>query len=72
MALGRLIAVVKHRSVDGCEGRWLGGAVIWDALKAAAEADPETMRLIIESAGIVVGPPNLSVCYDERGALCQF
>lgn len=43
------------------------GAVIWDALKGAAEADPETRRLIVESAGIVVGPPDLTVCYDERG-----
>mmetsp|Transcript_13517 Transcript_13517/g.40874 ORF Transcript_13517/g.40874 Transcript_13517/m.40874 type:complete len:129 (-) Transcript_13517:536-922(-) len=45
-----------------------GDRVIWDALKGAAEADPETRRLIVESAGIVVGPPDLTVCYDERGA----
>lgn len=42
-------------------------AVIWDALKAASKSDAETAKLITESAGIIVGPPNLTVCYDERG-----
>ena len=46
-------------------------AVIWDALKAAVESDLETAKLIIDSAGIVVGPPDLTVCYDERGALAD-
>jgi hypothetical protein len=43
-------------------------AVIWDALKATCEApDPETARLIVDSAGIIVGKPDMTVCYDERG-----
>jgi len=28
--------------------------VIWDALKAACEADQDTAKIIIESAGIIV------------------
>lgn len=43
-------------------------AVIWDALKAACEAeDDATARLIIETAGIIVAAPDMSICYDERG-----
>ena len=43
--------------------------MIWDALKATCEApDPETARLIIESAGIIIGKSDMTVCYDERGA----
>lgn len=45
----------------------VGLAVIWDALKGAAESDPQTAKVIFDSAGIVVGPPDLTVCYDERG-----
>eukprot|EP01026_Neomeris_dumetosa_P073093 TRINITY_DN74826_c0_g1_i11.p6 TRINITY_DN74826_c0_g1~~TRINITY_DN74826_c0_g1_i11.p6 ORF type:complete len:131 (-),score=17.41 TRINITY_DN74826_c0_g1_i11:988-1380(-) len=46
-----------------------GSREIWDALKAASEAtDIETTRLIIEAAGIIVTSPDLSVCYDEKGA----
>lgn len=45
-----------------------GDRVIWDALKGAAESDPQTAKVIFDSAGIVVGPPDLTVCYDERGA----
>ena len=41
---------------------------IWDALKAAAGADLGTARLLIESAGIIVARPDMTVCYDERGA----
>ncbi len=43
-------------------------AVIWDALKAACEADFETAKIIIESAGIIVAAPDMTVMYDERGA----
>jgi len=43
--------------------------VIWDALKGTCEApDPETARLIIESAGVIVGKADGTVFYDERGA----
>ncbi|KAG2485045.1 hypothetical protein HYH03_016144 [Edaphochlamys debaryana] len=45
-----------------------GDRVIWDALKAAIEAEHETSKLIIESAGIIVAVPDMTVCYDERGA----
>ncbi|PNW75735.1 hypothetical protein CHLRE_12g538950v5 [Chlamydomonas reinhardtii] len=45
-----------------------GDRVIWDALKAACEADQETCKLIIESAGIIVAAPDMTICYDERGA----
>lgn len=45
-----------------------GDRVIWDALKAACEADLETAQLILESAGIIVAAADMSQCYDERGA----
>ncbi|KXZ42686.1 hypothetical protein GPECTOR_124g486 [Gonium pectorale] len=44
-----------------------GDRNIWDALKAACEADPDTCKLLIESAGIIVAAPDMTVCYDERG-----
>lgn len=40
---------------------------IWDALKAVTEADNSMKRVIIESAGIIVGSDDLTVCYDEKG-----
>lgn len=43
-------------------------AVVWDALRAAAEADLATARLIVSSAGIVVSSPDLTLCYDVKGA----
>ena len=43
-------------------------AVIWDALKAACEADHVTAKAIIESAGIIVRKADMTVCYDELGA----
>lgn len=42
--------------------------MIWDALRAACEADAETARAIIESAGVAVAAPDMTVLYDERGA----
>lgn len=42
-------------------------AVIWDALKAACEADLETARTILDSAGVIVAAADMSICYDERG-----
>lgn len=45
-----------------------GNKVIWDALKAAVEADLPTACLIVESAGIIVAEEDMSVCYDERGS----
>lgn len=40
---------------------------IWDALRAAAEADITLAQLIVDSAGIIVQSEDLSTCYDERG-----
>ncbi|XP_051152288.1 uncharacterized protein LOC127266168 isoform X2 [Andrographis paniculata] len=45
-----------------------GRKEIWDALRAAAEADLTLGRAIIESAGIIVHNPDLTLCFDERGA----
>lgn len=41
--------------------------VIWDALKAACEADLQTAVLIVETAGVIVSVPDMSTCFDERG-----
>lgn len=40
---------------------------IWDALRAAAEADINLAQAIVDSAGIIVHNADLTVCYDERG-----
>lgn len=42
-------------------------SVIWQALKAAAEADLQTAKVILDSAGVVVTADDMTVCYDERG-----
>jgi Ubiquitin-binding domain len=42
---------------------------IWDALKAATEADLSLAQAIIDSAGIIVSNPDLSICYDALGIL---
>lgn len=44
-------------------------AEIWDALKAAAEADLNMAQAIVDSAGIIVQNTDLTLCYDERGPL---
>ncbi|CAI7921337.1 unnamed protein product [Closterium sp. NIES-53] len=45
-----------------------GQREIWDALKAATEGDRDMAQVILELAGVVVDVPDMSVCYDERGA----
>ncbi|KAL2524279.1 Ubiquitin domain-containing protein [Abeliophyllum distichum] len=45
-----------------------GRKEIWDALRAAAEADLTLAQAIVESAGVIVQNPDLTVSYDERGA----
>ena len=40
---------------------------IWDALRAAAEADLTLAQVIVDSAGVIVQSSDLTVCYDERG-----
>jgi hypothetical protein len=47
-----------------------GSKVIWDAIKAAAEADLPTACLILESAGVIIAEEDMRVCYDERG--CRY
>ncbi|KAK2982040.1 hypothetical protein RJ640_017391 [Escallonia rubra] len=45
-----------------------GREEIWDALRAAAEADLSLAQAIVDSAGVIVQTPDLTICYDERGA----
>ncbi|CAN4091902.1 unnamed protein product [Withania somnifera] len=45
-----------------------GRKEIWDALQAAAQSDISLAQAIVDSAGIIVQAPDLTVCYDERGA----
>ena len=40
---------------------------IWDALRAAAEADLTLAQAIVDSAGVILQSADLTVCYDERG-----
>ncbi|KAK4347273.1 hypothetical protein RND71_033612 [Anisodus tanguticus] len=45
-----------------------GRKEIWDALRAAAEADVSLAQAIVDSAEIIVQAPDLTICYDERDA----
>ncbi|KAM7252054.1 hypothetical protein ACFE04_023937 [Oxalis oulophora] len=45
-----------------------GTKEIWDALRAAAEADLTLAQAIVDSAGVIVQSADLMICYDERGA----
>nr|XP_048321445.1 ubiquitin domain-containing protein 1-like isoform X5 [Ziziphus jujuba var. spinosa] len=45
-----------------------GQKEIWDALRAAAEADIKFGQTIVDSAGVIVQGADLTICYDERGA----
>uniref|UniRef100_A0A5B6YQC7 Putative ubiquitin domain-containing protein 1 n=1 Tax=Davidia involucrata TaxID=16924 RepID=A0A5B6YQC7_DAVIN len=45
-----------------------GQKEIWDALRAASEADLTLAQAIVDSAGVIVQTPDLTICYDERGA----
>lgn len=40
---------------------------IWDALRAAAEADLELSQAIVDSAGIISQNTDMTICYDESG-----
>ena len=40
---------------------------IWDALRAAAEADLNLAQAIVDSAGVIVTSADMTICYDERG-----
>ncbi|KAG8081607.1 hypothetical protein GUJ93_ZPchr0286g2793 [Zizania palustris] len=45
-----------------------GQKEIWDALRAAAEADLPLAQTIVDSAGLIVFNSDMTLCYDERGA----
>lgn len=45
---------------------------IWDALRAAAEADLTLAQAIVDGAGVIVQNPDLTVCYDERGTCIEY
>lgn len=40
---------------------------IWDALRAAAEADLTLAQAIVDSAGVIIQNADMTICYDERG-----
>lgn len=48
-----------------------GAPVIWQALRAATEADLPTARLILEAACVTTPGADLSSAYDERGYLYE-
>ncbi|KAG7674455.1 putative Ubiquitin domain-containing protein 2 [Nannochloris sp. 'desiccata'] len=50
------------------EPHYGGDRVIWDALRAASEADLGTAKVILESAGVIVASEDMTICYDERGS----
>ncbi|PKA64461.1 hypothetical protein AXF42_Ash007206 [Apostasia shenzhenica] len=45
-----------------------GQKEIWDALRAATEADINLAQAIVDSAGIILTNADMTTCYDERGA----
>ncbi|CAN1283497.1 Ubiquitin domain-containing protein 1 [Linum perenne] len=45
-----------------------GRKEIWDALRAAAEAEVALAQAIVDSAGVIVQSEDMTICYDERGA----
>lgn len=46
---------------------FLSTTEIWDALRAAAEAELAFAQTIVDSAGVIVQSADLTICYDERG-----
>ncbi|KAL6999646.1 hypothetical protein U1Q18_000804 [Sarracenia purpurea var. burkii] len=48
-----------------------GRKEIWDALHVAAEADLDLAQAIVDSAGVIVQSADLTICYDERGAIYE-
>lgn len=45
-----------------------GRREIWDALRAASEAELSLAQVIVDSAGVILTSDDMSTCYDERGA----
>lgn len=60
----QILCDVQMLTCESC-----AAAVIWDALKAAAEADLATAQLICDSAGIIISSSDMTTCYDERGTM---
>eukprot|EP00887_Chlorella_sp_A99_P003640 scaffold7.g3640.t1 len=50
------------------EPHYGGSREIWDALRAACEADDVTAKVIIETAGVIVASEDMRICYDTKGA----
>ncbi|KAL5997767.1 hypothetical protein ACLOJK_008697 [Asimina triloba] len=46
-----------------------GQKEIWDALRAAAEADLNLAQAIVDSAGVIVTSADMTTCYDERARI---
>ncbi|KAH0448576.1 hypothetical protein IEQ34_022376 [Dendrobium chrysotoxum] len=44
-----------------------GQKEIWDALRAAAEADINLAQAILDSAGVILANADMTLVYDERG-----
>ncbi|KAI9385742.1 hypothetical protein POPTR_011G107700v4 [Populus trichocarpa] len=49
-----------------------GRKEIWDALRAAADAELSLAQAIVDSAGVIVQNADLTICYDERGCTDSF
>ncbi|KAK8940144.1 hypothetical protein KSP40_PGU022349 [Platanthera guangdongensis] len=45
-----------------------GQKEIWDALRAAAEADISLAQAIVDSAGLILANADMTLVYDEKGA----
>lgn len=54
---------------SNCHCPFFEKSEIWDALRAAAEADLSLAQAIVDSAGVIVQSADLTICYDERGTL---
>jgi hypothetical protein len=52
-----------------CNNNFVPFAEIWDALRVASESEVALAQTIVESAGIIVSNADLTLCYDERGAI---
>eukprot|EP00191_Tetraselmis_sp_GSL018_P000473 CAMPEP_0177615104 /NCGR_PEP_ID=MMETSP0419_2-20121207/23196_1 /TAXON_ID=582737 /ORGANISM="Tetraselmis sp., Strain GSL018" /LENGTH=84 /DNA_ID=CAMNT_0019112577 /DNA_START=275 /DNA_END=529 /DNA_ORIENTATION=+ len=48
-----------------------GNRVVWDTLKGAIVADQETMKAMIDAAGLIVAKPDMSEIYDAQGVLYE-
>lgn len=56
-----------NRGIDIYKILCVSLAEIWDALRAAAEAELSLAQAIVDSAGVIVASVDMTTCYDERG-----